>query len=135
MANISTFLEEELLDHVFRNAAYSSPTTVFLGIADNSATDLEMEAGTLTNEITGYTGDRKAITFTAPTQVGGKGTVENTADISFEDMPAVTVDYAFVADAATAGNILFWMPLTTPRTVGAGATLTFEAGEVVLDLD
>ena len=91
MANISDYLEEELLDHVFRNLAYTGPTTVYCGLVDDSGTDAEMEAGTLTNEITAYTGDRKAITFGAPSQESGKATIKNSAALEFENMPAVTV--------------------------------------------
>ncbi len=32
MAAISNYLENELLDHVLKNAAYSSPTTVYLAL-------------------------------------------------------------------------------------------------------
>lgn len=129
MANFSTYLETAILNHVFRNTAYTAPTTVYVGLASSTATDAEMEAGTLTNEITGYTGDRKAVTFSAPVDDAGAQKITNTANLDFENMPAVTVKYAFVADSATkgAGNILAWAPLTTPRTVEAGDTFRLPA--------
>lgn len=71
MANFSSYLEEELMDHVFNGASYSSPT-IYLGIVSSSAVAADLEAGTLTNEITGYTGDRKAVSFGAVSQVGGR---------------------------------------------------------------
>ncbi len=135
MANISTYLEEKLLNFVFRDTAYTRPATVYVGLVDNVGTNDEMEAGTLTNEITGYTGDRKAVAFGAPAQVGGKATIKNTADLDFENMPAVIVKYAIVCDAATVGNILYWCPLTDQKTTNAGDTFRLPINDLVLDLD
>lgn len=134
MSNISTFLETELLDHVMRNASYTSPTTVYCGLVDDVGSDSEMEAGTLTNEITGYTGNRKAITFGAPTDVGGKQTIKNTSALEFDSMPAVVVKYAIVSDAATAGNILYWCPLAAEKTTSSGDTFKITVDGLVLDL-
>ena len=135
MANIADYLEEALLDHVFRNVPHTSPTTVYCGLVDDVGVDAELEAGTLTNEITAYTGDRKAITFGAPTQEGGKATIKNTAAIEFENMPAGTVKYAIVCDAATVGNILYWCPLTAQKTCNPGDTFRIAIDGLVLDLE
>ncbi|MBA7701750.1 hypothetical protein ES703_110495 [subsurface metagenome] len=134
MENISTYLEEALLNHVMRNIEYTRPTTVYCGLADDVAVDAELEAGTLTNEITAYTGDRKAITFGAPTQESDKATIKNTAALEFELMPAVTVKYAIVCDAATVGNILYWMPLTAEKTCNPGDTFRLPIDALVLNL-
>lgn len=137
MSNISSYMEEDVLDHYLRGQASSAPASTFLAIFDDTATATELEAGTLTNEITGYTGDRPQVdgSLGAATQVGGKGTVTTTVDIDYADMPAVTTRWVAVMDAATAGNLLFYGQLTTDRTTSAGATLRFEAGEVTFDLD
>ena len=141
MANIASYLEEALLNHVMRNVEYSRPATVYLGLVSSAASGADLEAGTLTNEITAYTGNRKAITFGAPSQVGGKATIANTNEMEFEDMPAATVEYAIVCDSATVGNILYWMPLVdgggTPITkaTNAGDTFRVPVGDCVLDLD
>ena len=116
VGNLSTYLQEALLNHVLRNTAYSSPTTVYCGIVSDVATDENMEAGTLTDEITGYTGNRKAITFSAPSEVDTKATSKNSAVLEFELMPAPAgreAKYAIVCDAATAGHILYWCPLVS----------------------
>ena len=139
MANISNYLEEAILNHVMRNQAYTTPTAVYCGLVDNTASDADLEAGTLTNEITGYLADRKEITFTAPSQTvedhEGKATILNSNQMEFIDMPAVTIKYAIVCDAATEGNILYWCPLTPEKTSNAGDTLKIEENELVLDLD
>lgn len=135
MANLSTYLEEALLDHVLRNTSFTSPTTVYAGLVSDAASDADMEAGTLTNEITDYTGDRKAVTFDAPTQSGGASITANSAAVEFEDMPAATVRYLILCDAATAGNVLWWGQLTADKTTSDGDTLRFPAGDIDISLD
>lgn len=140
MANIADYLEEALLNHVFRNIPYTSPAAVYCGLIDDVGTDAELEAGALTHEITAYTGDRKAITFGVPAQVSGKATIKNSTAIEFENMPAVTVKYAIVCDAATGGNILYWCPLVdaegepTEKTCNPGVTFRIAIDRLVLDL-
>ncbi|GAI63523.1 unnamed protein product [marine sediment metagenome] len=140
MSNISNYLEEILLNLMFRATAYpgGAPATVYCGLVDNVGTDAELEAGTLTHEITTYTGDRKAITFKVPAQVGAdpasKATIKNDPAIEFENMPAMTVKYAIVCDAATGGNILYWCPLAAEKTCNAGDTFRIPVDALVLDL-
>ncbi len=135
MANMSTYLEDKVLNHTFRNTEYVGPTTVYCGILDTTATASNLEAGVLTGEVTAYTGNRKPVTFSVPDQVLGKATIKNTANIEFDNMPAVTVKFAIISDAATAGNILYWVELDSTKTANAGDTFRIPANELVLDLD
>ncbi len=133
MANMSTYAEKYVLNMFFRGGAHDAFAACYCGLVDDSGTDVEMEAGTLTNEITTYTGNRKAVTFGAPADVAGKETIKNSAAIEFLVMPAVTVKYAIVSDAATAGNILYWCPLTAEKAVNAGDTFKLNVDGLVLD--
>jgi len=139
MANISNYLEEALLNHVMRNNAYTSPTNVYCGLVSNDASEADLEAGTLTNEITGYTGDRKEITFSAPSQTvtghEGKAAIQNTNLLEFLNMPAGTVKYAIICDADSAGNILYWCPLDTEKNTNAGDTFRIPVEDLTIDLD
>lgn len=138
MANISSYLEEKILNHVLRNTTYTSPTTVYVGLVTSTAVDADLEGGDLTNEISGYTGDRKAITFTVPTQVSGKGTVNNDNQLDFDNMPAVTVEYAIITDDPTpgVGNILYWCPSPSgTKTTNVGDTYRIPVGDLIADLD
>ena len=140
MANISNYLEDKILDTVMKNAASTwLPETVYCGIVNDTAVDTDLEAGTLTNEITGYTGDRKAITFGDITQQDGKATCANTNALEFEDMPAPGTDevkYAIICDAATSGNILWWLPITDgPKAFNEGDTFRIPIGDLTIDLD
>lgn len=134
MSAAADYLEEALLNHVLRNVAYTSPTTVYVGLVSDAATEADLESGDLTNEITGYTGDRKAVTFTAPTQVAGKATIENDVDLTFENMPASTIGHLIICDSATAGNILYHSTPTQVKTANAGDTYKIMSGDLTVDL-
>lgn len=141
MSNISSYLEEKWLN-MLKGTAYTAPATVYCGICNDTATPDELEANTQTNEITGYTGDRKAITLGEVSQVGGAGsagkaTLKNSAAIDFVSMPAPDtkkVKYAIVCDAATAGQILYWCPLTVEKSWNEGDTFRIPIDGLVLDL-
>jgi hypothetical protein len=137
MANLSNYIELALINHVLRSVTYADPAAVYCGIVSDTATDADMEAGILTNEITGYTGNRPAITFKAPVDVGGKSTCKNDPALEFLVMPAPAgrqVKYAIVCDAATAGNITYWCPLAVPKTWNAGDTFRVPVDALVCDL-
>jgi len=139
MANICTFLETALLNHVMRNTEYVRPAVVYAALIDDTAVDVDVEAGDLTDEIDGYNeANRPACTFgTAPAQVLGKATIYNTAAVTFTVMPAVTTKYLLIMDGNTkgAGNALYWCPLSPERATLAGDTLTFPIGDIAIDLD
>jgi hypothetical protein len=141
MANISTYLEELLLNHVFRNVDFPRPgATHYLAIFPDTAAEADLEASDFTDEIDTYAeADRPAITFdeAVPFQQAGKATLVSAGAVEYTVMPADTVGYAAVCTAAGhgAGNVLYWLPLTPARTPGAGNALRFNAGEIVIDLD
>ena len=144
MANISNILEEALLNYVFNGVAYSPPGNFYVALFDNTTAEADLEAGNITGdlataEITGYTGNRKAATFTAATQVGGKATIENEGELEFEDMPAVTVSYAAVVDTedpAGGGEILYWLvPPGGAEAISEGNIARIPAGDITIDLD
>jgi len=127
--NISTYLEGKWLN-MLKGAAFTAPTT-YLGIVSDVAVDADMEAGTLTDEITGYTGNRPAVSFGAITPGGNKSTMPNSAaNIDYLLMPAPAgrqVKYAIVCDAATGGNILYWCPLSLMKVWNTGDTFRIPA--------
>jgi len=142
MANIANYLEEAILNHVLRNVEYVRPTTVYLGLVNDLAVAGDLEGGDLTNEIDGYIGNRKPITFDLPVQELGKATTKNNngsggGEIEFEDMPLTTVKFAIITDSATkgAGNILFWAELVPEKNVNAGDIFRVPVDNLTVDLD
>lgn len=139
MANISEHWEQKILDAVLRGETVSMPDNVYCGLVSDSGTDNELEQNDLTNEITGYTGNRKQINFSAVSWEDEDKTnpaeVENENLLEFEDMPSGAVKYAIVCDADDGGNIIYWCPLKDQKTVNAGDTFQLPISDLVCDLD
>lgn len=127
MSKMSNYLENALVNATLRATAYTAPATVYLALYTTDPTDAD--AGT---EVTGGAYARQAITFGAPTD----GVATNSANVSF---PAATANWGNVThigirDAATAGNLLYYAPLTTARNILTGDTLSFLSGQVSVTL-
>lgn len=114
---MSNYLEERLANHVLRNVAYTSPATVYLALFKSPVTDADLEAGTLTNEVTGGAYARQAIAFNATTNPGGVAT--NSALVTFPAATAAwgTVTHFAIMDALTAGNVLIYGQLDNSKVV------------------
>ena len=126
MSSFSDYLENAVLNHVFRNSALTSPTTTYLALYTAAPTD----AGGGT-QVTGAGYARQAITFGAPSS----GAIANTSAVSFT---ATGGNYGNVVavgifDASTAGNLLAWDEITS-ATVNDTDTLNFAIGDIDLSL-
>ena len=101
---------------------------LYLALFTDAGTD--SSAGT---EVTGGSYARQTIAFGTPTS--GAGTVINSADITFANMPACTITHAAVYDAATSGNRLFYGVLTTSQIINAGGSAVALAGSLTFAID
>lgn len=126
MADFSDFLENELLDHVFRNAAYTPPAGIYLALYTAAPTD----AGGGT-QVTGSGYARQAITFGA----ASGGAIANTGAVSFTASGGNfgTVLAVGIFDASTSGNLLAWKAITSVA-INDGDTLTFPIGDIDVTL-
>lgn len=125
MAAASDYLETALLNHVFRNTAYTSPTDVYVALFTNDPG--EGDTGT---EVTGGSYARQEATFSAPSS----GSISNSSDITFADMPSTTVTHFAIYDDVSAGNMLAYGELNSPSTFNAGDDAEFASGTLTLSL-
>lgn len=138
MASMTDFLENELIDHLFRGGAYTAPGTLHFGLFTAAPSD----AGGGT-EVTGGAYARVAVTPNSTnfrnTQNSGTGastgTTGATGNLTAITFPAPTANWGVVThfavfDAATAGNMLIHGALTTSKTVNNGdAAPSFGVGD------
>lgn len=124
MSGLSNYLENELLDHVLRNSAYTPVATVYLTLFNGSPTD----SGTGGTEVAVT---RQAAAFGA----ASGGAVSNSSNISFTSMPAGDVTHVAIYDASSGGNLLFHGSLSSPVTTASGDTFTIEANDLDITLD
>lgn len=121
----SDFLENELLDHVLRNSAYTPAATVYVALhtADPGETG--------TSEVTGGSYARQSAAWDA----ASAGSCVNSAIITYTNMPATTVTHYSIWDASSSGNMLFAGALDASRTFTAGDAAQFAAGALTVSLD
>jgi hypothetical protein len=128
--NLSNYLENKLLDHFLGTAAYTMPTTVYVGLYTVAPTDTSTGTSGGT-QVTGGSYARQTAVFSGAVD----GTTSNTANIDFAGMPAATTVAIGVFDALTSGNLLLWGTLTANKTTDAGDTLRIATGDLDISID
>lgn len=131
MGAFSNYLEDQLVNHTLRNVVYTPAATVYLALFTSTATLAELEANTISHEVTGGTYTRQTVSFAA----SSGGASSNSATVTFSNLPATTLNFIAVMDASTAGNILYYVQMSAPTTVSAGDGYQINAGGFVIQLD
>lgn len=155
MAAMSDFLENKLIDWLFRGqaigitgasaAAGTGPTNLYYALLTAAPSDTgggtEVTGGsyarvTVASSLVNYAGTQAAASTVASS--GSSGTTSNNAAITF---PAPTANWGVVShfgvyDASTGGNLLFHGALTVSKTVNNGdAAPSFAAAAFSLQID
>lgn len=123
MSGLTLSAADELLDHVNLVGSYTPTGPLMLRLLTANGT--ASSAGT---EVSGGSYAPKQVTFGSASD----GAASNTAEITFDDMPAATVVGVEIWDSASTPVRLWWGPLAEARTVPAGGTLRFAAGELTV---
>ena len=120
---MSDYLENKLLDAVLRNTAFTSPTTVYIGLSTGSFGD--DNSGT---ELTGNNYSRVSIAFDA----ASGGTTDNTSNVEFAAATGSwgSVSHYGIFDASSSGNLLIHGAFTAAKTIATGDILRINAGEL-----
>jgi len=126
MSSFSDYLEDAVLNYVFRNTGTPTTTNVYLGLYTVAPTD----AGGGT-EVTGGGYARTIVAFDA----ASGGAITNTAAESFTATGANFGDVVAVGifDAVSGNNLLAWDGITT-ATVNDGDTINFAIGAIDITL-
>lgn len=155
MAAMSDFLENKLIDFLFRGqalgvtgataAAATGPANYYVGLYTTNPTDaaggIEVTGGayarvTVASALANWAGTQAAASVVASS--GATGTTSNNGVITF---PAPTANWGIITgfalfDALTVGNMLIWGALTTSKTVNNGdAAPSFAAAALSFQLD
>ncbi len=133
MSSFTDYLENELLDHVFRNAAFTSPSAVYAALFTVNPSDAGGGTEVETNGGPGRGYARQAITFGAPSA----GAISNTAAVTFG--PNTTTNWGTITgmaifDAATTGNMLAWADIAD-KAVAVNDSAEFAIGDIDVTLD
>jgi hypothetical protein len=118
----TTYLIDSVLNAVLRNVAFSSPTTVYVGLFTADPT----VSGSQANEVSAGEYARQSVTFGVPSG----GTSANTGIITFPTAVGSwgTITHGAILDDPTAGNMLYHGALAASKTVDPGDTVSFAIG-------
>ena len=148
MANMTDYLEDAIVDWLFRGQAFTPPATMYIGLFTVAPTDAgggtEVSGGgyarvAVGDSLTNWAGTQGAGSTTGSAAgLGTSGTTSNNNPITF---PAPTAAWGSIVafgifDALTGGNLLFYASLTTPKTVNSGdAAPSFGNGALTVQID
>lgn len=121
MSSATDYLENQIGDHILRDATFTKPAALYIGLF----TTLPSDDGTGGVEVSGGSYARVAAgpgnaTWDAPGD--GSGRFSNAGTITF---PAPTANWGTVVgfglfDASTAGNLLIYNSLSASKVVNSG---------------
>ena len=138
MSAASNYTEDRTLDFWLKANSQSStaPATVYVALftSDDStgATSDNLEAGTITNEVSGGSYARQSVAFGTISN----GSVSNSANLTFPTATANwgTITHVAIMDASTSGNVLFYGALDTAREILTDDTFQITTGNLTVTL-
>jgi hypothetical protein len=130
MGSFSNYLENKILDHVFKTASFSVPTNIYVALS--TADPGESGGGIAEPSGNGY-----ARTICNSWDAASGGATQNTNAVTFPTATGSwgTISHFALFDAATGGNMLAYGALTVSKTVTTGDTPKFNAGDIDVTLD
>ena len=141
MSAMSDYLENGLVDQIFRGQTAPTTSTLYIGLYTAAPSDTgggtELSGSgyarvSVTSSLANWAGTQSTGSTTASTGTGGE--TSNNTDITFPEPTSSwgQVQAFGVFDAATGGNLLFHGSLTINKTINEGDTVTFPAGSLVV---
>jgi hypothetical protein len=136
---MSDFLENKLVDQLFRGQAAPTTSTLYVGLLTAAPSDTgggtEVSGGSyarvaVTSSLANWAGTQSAASTVASSGTGGQ--TSNNAAITFPTPGATwgTVTHFGIYDASSGGNLLFWGALTISKTINQSDTVTFPAASL-----
>ncbi len=129
-AEMNDYLEQEIMEHIFRNTAiFSPPANVYVSLWTTTLTD----AGTGT-EVTGGSYAREAVSTGAGWDAPGAsgGATANAGDTDFGTASAGwgAITDAMLGDTSSGGNMYFFSDMDASKTVVDGDSFKFATGDI-----
>lgn len=145
MANMSNYLENKLVDFLFRGGSYTPPNTLYIALC--TATPTDTSTGSNISEISGGNYARQSLSSVSGswystqgdnsgTSSGTNGTTSNSSALTWSSVTwSGTVSAVAVCDALSAGNVLFYSALSASKTIAAGDSISFPVSGISIQLD
>lgn len=136
--SFSNTYENKVMDHIFSK---STPLTPMLPISVGLCTANPTDSGTSINchEVSNYGGYARVVTIEGNWSVSSGGVIVNSNTIAFPEAEGywgqVTHFALFSSQLYGIGDLIMYGALTAPRTITAGYTARFDAGQLEAGLD
>ena len=134
MAGFTDTIENAVLNHIFGRTTYTAPATFYIGLSTSDPG----ETGSLAGEPSGNGYARVAVANnTTNFPAAANGSKSNGVQITFPEATGAwgTITHFFIADAATAGNVIAYGALEYPKSINSGDTFYFAVGDLAISLD
>ena len=145
MTDMSDYLEDELVKHLFRTGSFTKPTVLAICLLTTAADDND------TGQFTTSTGvevpnanayarvDHPPLDANWTATSGGDGQTDNASDITYATASGGnwgTVVAIGITDSVTydAGNLLFHTTVTTSKAINDGDDAKFATGQITVTL-
>lgn len=125
--SFTNFLETEILDHVFGGAAYTAPSTLYLGLFTGAPSD--------TGGGTELSGNAYARLPMAMSVSGNTATNSAAEEFATATGSWGTITHVGVFDASSSGNLMAYGTLSASKSVGTGDVFRIPAGDLDITLD
>lgn len=129
--NLPDAIENLVLEWLFSNRTATRPTNTTLKLRLCSSLGNDTTAGTELSTSGGYTAGGATVVFGTP---ASGGSIANTADVVWTNMPAVTIAAVEVWDTAGTPVRLAYGALSSSKTTNSGDTFTVSTGNLTMTL-
>jgi hypothetical protein len=142
MSQFSNYLEQALVNHIFRDTAYSQPTSIYIALftsdpgEDGAGAEVD-PAGTWTDYVRQDAGGggTKTSGWSSPAD----GVTQNAKVITFpanNGASTVVVTHVGIYDGLDPlnSNLLFYAPLVSSKSLLQGDVLSFGVGSITVTL-
>lgn len=142
MASMTDYLENKLIDFLFRGGSFTAPANLYVALYTVAPNDTG--GGT---EVTGGNYARQQLNpaaanwystqaTTDATSTGTGGTTGNVSSLAWNGVTWTgTVVAVGILDASSGGNLLFYKPLASSKTLASGDSISFGANALTVQID
>jgi hypothetical protein len=136
----SNYTRDAILNHMFRDATFTKLGTVYVALASADLTAANVTANELTIGTGGYARIAVGTTnsdWNAPATSGERRMISNTGTLSGGTASANLnggnpIGFFGIYDASTAGNLIAFGALGTPKTILSGDAISIAPGALQL---
>ena len=134
MSGFSTYLDNKIIDHLFKGTSYSTPTKYLALFTASTGLDTNTSSSWSAKELTSAAGAYSRLSLpNSIWKAAATGATSNSSELSFQVATTTwgKVTHVGIMDAATGGNCLAWGALANPVT-GAEEGRTIETGDQLI---